>query len=165
MARLQNGALRQPEFESVRIRIGTIVPDPSIRIIILLIITLYFYIRFRLPTCPSTSDRPTQMFSRFSKKLARCDAFTLPTLSRMITKAYTPKLDVQHLDELYDFKQFCMDGDGTFGRVLAPLNNISFNHVFLIKKCDESANQTLLYAKQYTPRVHNGSHKRGVSSC
>ena len=97
-----------------------------------------------------THDHIDQMFSRFSKKLARCDAFTLPTLSRMITEAYTPKPDVQHLDEVYDFKQLCMDGDGTSGRVLAPLNNISFNHVFLIKKCDESANQTLLYAKQYS---------------
>ena len=43
-----------------------------------------------------------------------------------------------------------MDGDGTSSRVLAPLNNISFNHVFLIKKCDISTNQTLLYAKQYS---------------
>ena len=38
-ARLQNGALRQPASESVRIRIGTIVPDPSLRIIILFIFT------------------------------------------------------------------------------------------------------------------------------
>ena len=81
------------------------------------------------------------MFSRFSKKLARCDAFTLPTLSRLITEAYTPKPDVQHLDGFYDFKFFYVDGDGTSGRVLAPLNNISFNHVFLIKKCDISHNQ------------------------
>ena len=41
LARLQNGALRQPASESVQIRIG---PDPSLRIIILLIITLYSYI-------------------------------------------------------------------------------------------------------------------------
>ena len=68
----------------------------------------------------------------------------------MITEAYTPKPDVRHLDEVYDFKHFCVDGDGTSGRVLAPLNNISFNHVFLIKKCDISHNQTLLYAKQYS---------------
>ena len=58
-ARLQNGALRQPASESVQIRIGTTVPDPSLRIIILLIFTYYFSIRFRLPTCPSSSDRPT----------------------------------------------------------------------------------------------------------
>ena len=58
-ARLQIGALRQPACESVRIRIDTTVPDPSLRIIILLIFTLYFYIRFRLPTCPSSSDWPT----------------------------------------------------------------------------------------------------------
>ena len=68
----------------------------------------------------------------------------------MITEAYTPKPDVRHLDEVYDFKQVYMDGDGTFGRVLAALSNISFNHVFLIQKFDKSANQTLLYAKQYS---------------
>ena len=51
-----------------------------------------------------THDHIDQMFSRFSKKLARCDAFTLPMLSRLITEAYTPKPDVQHLDEVYDFK-------------------------------------------------------------
>ena len=94
-----------------------------------------------------THDHTDQMFGRFSKKLARCDAFTLPTLERLITKAYTPKPDLQHLDEVYDFKRFCMDGDGTSGRVLALLNNISFNHVFQIKKWYISDNQTLLYAK------------------
>ena len=46
-----------------------------------------------------THDHIDQMFSRFSKKLVRCDAFTLPTQSGMITEASTPKLDVQHLDE------------------------------------------------------------------
>ena len=80
------------------------------------------------------------MFSRFSKKLARYDAFTLPTLSRLITEAYTPMPDVQHLDEVYDFECFFVDGDGMSARDLAPLNNISFNHVFLIKKCDISHN-------------------------
>ena len=90
------------------------------------------------------------MFSRFSKKLARCDAFTLPMLSRLIAEAYTPKPDVQHLDEVYDFKRFCVDGDGTGCRVLAPLNNISFNHVFLIQKSEVGHNQTMLYAKQYS---------------
>ena len=95
-----------------------------------------------------THDHIAKMFSRFSKKLlARCDAFTLPTLERLIMEAYTPKLDVQHLDEVYDFKRFCVDGDGTLGRVLPPLNNISFNNVFFIKKCDISHNQTMLYAK------------------
>ena len=81
-----------------------------------------------------THDHIDQMFSRFSKMLARCDTFTLPTLSRLFTEAYTPKPDIQHLDEVYDFKRFYVDGDGTSGRVLAPLNNVSFNHVFLIKQ-------------------------------
>ena len=45
-----------------------------------------------------TNDHIDQMFSRFSKKLARSDAFTLPMLLKLITKAYTPKPDVSHLD-------------------------------------------------------------------
>ena len=73
-------------------------------------------------------DHVDQMFSRFSKKLARSDAFTLPMVSRLIMEAYTQKPDVQHLDEVYDFKRFYVDGDGMTGSVLAPLNNISFNH-------------------------------------
>ena len=97
-----------------------------------------------------THDHIDQMFSRFSKKLARCDAFTLPTLTMLISEAYTPKPEVHQLNEVYDFKRFCMDGDGAQGRVLAPLNNISFNHVFLIKRSDMSHNTTMLYAKQYS---------------
>ena len=81
-----------------------------------------------------THDHIDQMFSRFSKKLARCDAFILPMLSKLITEAYTPKPDIQNLDEVYDFKCFCVDGDGTHCRVLVPLNTISFNHIFLIQK-------------------------------
>ena len=60
-----------------------------------------------------THDHIDQMFSRFSKKLARCDAFTLLALSTLIIDAYTPKPQVQHLNEVYDFKWFCKDGDGT----------------------------------------------------
>ena len=43
-----------------------------------------------------------------------------------------------------------MNGDGAQCRVLAPLNNISFNHVFLIKRSSVSHNTTMLYAKQYS---------------
>ena len=55
---------------------------------------------------------------------------------------------MQHLDAVYDFKCFCVDGDGS--RILAPLNNISFNHVFLIQKSEVGHNQTMLYANQYS---------------
>ena len=97
-----------------------------------------------------THDHIDQMFSRFSKKLARCNAFTLTTLSKLISEAYTPKPEVHHLNEVYDFKRFCMDGDGTKCRVLAPLNNISFNHVFLIKQTSAHLKMTVLFAKQYS---------------
>ena len=84
-----------------------------------------------------THDHIDKMFSRFSKKLTRCDAFTLPTLSRLIMETYTPKPDVQHLDEVYNFKRFSVDG-------------VRFNHVFFIKRNALSHNQMLLYAKQYS---------------
>ena len=87
-----------------------------------------------------TQDHIDQMFSRFSKKLARCDAFTLSKLSKLIIKAYTPKPQVQHVSEVYDLKWFCIDVDGTQSRVLALLNNISFNHV---KRSSMSHNTTL----------------------
>ena len=90
------------------------------------------------------------MFSRFSKKLAECDGFTLPMLTKLMSEAYTPKLEVHHLNELYDFKRFCNVGDGMKIKVLASLNNISFNHVFLIKRDVISHNTTLLFAKQYS---------------
>ena len=53
-----------------------------------------------------THDNIDQMFSKFSKKLVRCNALTLPMLSKLIIEAYTPKLEVQHLNEVYDCKQF-----------------------------------------------------------
>ena len=77
-----------------------------------------------------THDHIDQMFHRFSKKLARCDAFTLLALSKLIIGACIPKPEVQHLDEVMIFKGFSVDGDGTLCRVLAPLNNISYNHVY-----------------------------------
>ena len=42
-------------------------------------------------------------------------------LSTLIIEVYTPKLEVQHLNEVYDFEHFYMGGDGTQIRVLAPL--------------------------------------------
>ena len=95
-----------------------------------------------------TQDHIDKMFSRFSKKLARCDAFTLPMLTKFISEAYTPEPEVHHLNEVYDFKRFCNVGDGMIIKVLAPLNNISFNHVFLIKRDGISHNTTLLFVKQ-----------------
>jgi hypothetical protein len=47
------------------------------------------------------------MFSSFSKKqLSRSNAFVLPALSSLICESYTPKSEVIHLIELYDFKRY-----------------------------------------------------------
>ena len=93
-----------------------------------------------------THNHIDQMFSTFSKKLSRYDAFTLPALCDLISQAYTPKPEIVHLKEIYDFKRYAHDGNI---RVLAQLHNISFNHVFLIKS-SELEPTTLLYAKQYS---------------
>ena len=90
-----------------------------------------------------------KMLSTFSRQLSRCDAFTLPKLFDVICDAYTPRLNVIHLKEIYDFKRYIVDGGAGNEKVLAQLNNISFNHVFLIKKNDISG-QMLLHAKQYS---------------
>ena len=110
-----------------------------------------------------THDHIDQMFSRFSKKLARCDAFTLLMLSRLITEAYTPKPDIKHFDEVYDFKRCCVDGDGSRCRVLAMLNDISFNHVFLIQKVCLVTTRPCCMPNN-THLVCNGSQKRDVGS-
>ena len=76
-----------------------------------------------------TYDHIDQMFSTFSRQLSRYDAFTLPKLFDVICDAYKPRLNVIHLKEIYDFKRYIVDdGEGNV-KVLAQLNNISFNHV------------------------------------
>ena len=96
-----------------------------------------------------THDHIDQMFSTFSRQLSRHDAFTLPKLFDVICDAYTPRPEVLHLKEVYDFKRYISDGGVGNVKVLAQLNNISFNHIFMIKK-NEISGSTLLYAKQYS---------------
>ena len=43
-----------------------------------------------------------------------------------------------------------MVGDGAQSKVLAPLKNISLNHIFFIKRSFVSHNTTMLHAKQYS---------------
>ena len=74
------------------------------------------------------------MLSTFSKQNSQCDTFTLPKLFDVICDAYTPRLNAINLKEIYDFKRYIADGEEGNMKVLAQLNNISFNHVFLIIK-------------------------------
>ena len=89
------------------------------------------------------------MFRTFSRHLSRHDAFTLPKLFDVICDAYTPRPKVLHLKEVYDFKRYISYGGVGNVKVLAQENNISFNHIFMIKK-SEISGSTLLYAKQYS---------------
>ena len=89
------------------------------------------------------------MFNTFSRKLSRYDAFTLPTLLDIICDAYIPRPNVQHVKEIYDFKRYISHGGERNAKVLAPLNNINVNHVFLIKKINLS-DCTFLYVKRYS---------------
>ena len=54
-----------------------------------------------------------------------------------------------HVKEVYDFKRYISDGGVGNVKVLAQLNNISFNHIFMINK-NEISGSMLLYAKQYS---------------
>ena len=80
--------------------------------------------------------------------MSQYDAFTLPKLFDVIRDAYMPRLNVIHLKEIYDFQRYIADGGDGNVKVLAQLNNISFNHMFLIKKNNISG-CILLHAKQY----------------
>ena len=96
-----------------------------------------------------THDHIDQMFSTFSKKLSRYDAFTMPILANLIKEAYTPRPEVMHLKEVYDFKRYALGDDNGTVKVFERLHNISFNHVFLFKWV-ESEMAALLFAKQYS---------------
>ena len=96
-----------------------------------------------------THDHIDKMFSTVSRQLSPCDAFTLPKLFDVICDVYMLGPNLIHLKEIYDFKRYITDGGEGNEKVLAQLNNISFNHVFVIKKHDISG-QMLLHAKQYS---------------
>ena len=74
---------------------------------------------------------------------------TLPNLFDIISDTYSPCPNVIHLKEIYNFKRYILDGGEGNVKVLAQLNNISFNHVFLIKQ-NETSGCTLLYIKRYS---------------
>ena len=75
--------------------------------------------------------------------------FTLPELFDVIRDAYTPRPNVIHLKEIYEFKRYIADGGEGNVKVLDQFNNINFNHMFLIKKNNISGCM-LLHAKQYS---------------
>ena len=56
----------------------------------------------------------------------------MPKLFNVICDAYTPRPNVIHLKEINDFKRYIADGGEGNVKVLAQLNNISFNHMFLM---------------------------------
>ena len=96
-----------------------------------------------------THDHIDQMFSTFSRQLSRYNAFTLPHLVTIICEAYTPRPTVVHLTQIYDFKRYISHDPKSQDKVQAQLSNISFDHVFLLRK-NGSNGLTLLYAKQYS---------------
>ena len=57
---LQNGALSATGYKSVRIRICTTTPDPSLRNIILLYNYIYIYPDLSFSTCPLALDQPRE---------------------------------------------------------------------------------------------------------
>ena len=80
-----------------------------------------------------THDQIDQMFSTFSRRLGRNDAFTLEEMMSIVKESYTPRLEVCHLKETYDFRRFTQGRLGE-GCCIKKLNDLSFQHQFLIKK-------------------------------
>ena len=110
-----------------------------------------------------THDHIDQMFSTFSRQLSRYNAFTLPHLVTIICEAYTPRPTVVHLTQIYDFKRYISHDPKSQDKVLAQLNNISFNHVFLLKKMDQMALHS--YMQSNILLHHNGSQMKVAISC
>ena len=81
-----------------------------------------------------THDHIDQMFSMSSKTLASSDAFTFLQYESLSLEPIPQTQRYNIWMKFMIFKGFSVDGDGTLCRVLAPLNNISFNHVYLIKR-------------------------------
>eukprot|EP00249_Psilotum_nudum_P016390 c25799_g1_i1 orf=1-399(-) len=86
------------------------------------------------------------MFSTISKKLARNDAFSLIRMMDLVRDSYTPQPKVHHLTETYDFRRFVYGVEGE-ECCIKRLNDLSFQHQFLIKRKD--CNKSFLYGKQY----------------
>ena len=78
-----------------------------------------------------THDHIDKMFSTFSRQLSRYDAFTLPKLFGFICDAYTPRPNVIHLKEIYEFKRYIEDGgEGNVKvKVLAQLKVLAQSRV------------------------------------
>ena len=79
------------------------------------------------------------MFSTFSRRLERNDAFTLEEMMSILKESYTPRLEVCHLKENYDFRRFTQGGPGE-ECCIKKLINLSFQRQFLIKKKISSKN-------------------------
>ena len=78
------------------------------------------------------------MFNIFSQKVARNDAYSMESLLDIATSMYYPSLLIHNLKKTYKFKRFILGEYEAIEKCWNNLNNISFNHVFLIqKKFDE----------------------------
>jgi hypothetical protein len=53
-----------------------------------------------------THDHIAQMFSTFSEKLSRSDAFQSPNWISLICESYIPKPKAIQLTDVYDFKRY-----------------------------------------------------------
>ena len=80
-----------------------------------------------------THDQIDQMFSRFSRKLAKCKAFTYDDLCAIIKDSYTPNPQITLLTETFDFRRFAFSEPSL---VVHTLRNITFHHQFKMKLCN-----------------------------
>ena len=71
-------------------------------------------VKFNFIPVGHTHNHIDKMFSTFPRQLCQYDEFTLPKLFDGICDVYTPRPNVIHLKEIYDFKRYIADA----GRVM-----------------------------------------------
>ncbi|KAK3107663.1 hypothetical protein FSP39_019447, partial [Pinctada imbricata] len=94
-----------------------------------------------------THEDVDQMFSRFALGLQKKAVTTLPVLQDHLKQAYSPESIVQHLSNIWDFRQLALDGQ-------VQLSGHSVPHVFEISFKDNkvviSSKSWSLKSEQYT---------------
>ena len=94
-----------------------------------------------------THDQIDQMFSRFSVRLRRKKAFSLPTLVQVIEDSYTPSPNVELLKETADFREFIFCQRSARDQAVNQLNDLTFQHHIKFYLKD---GESYLHGKKYT---------------
>ena len=94
-----------------------------------------------------THDNIDQMFSHFSRRLARQKAFTTPKLMSIIESAYTPTPRISVLCNTFDFRKSAFAVPKI---ITSSIQNLSFNHQFKIAISRAEDKLPAMWAKKFS---------------